>query len=108
MSEISYKDFLKIEVRVGKIVEASVPEGSERLIELKVNFGDLGEKTIFAGIKKWYDPEQLLGKKSLFVYNLEAKSTPFGDSEGMLFAVGGDEARVIFLQDDMEEGSLLR
>lgn len=108
MGGISYTDFIKLEMRVGKIVGVSVPEDSEHLVELKVSFGEYGERRIFAGLKKWYSVEELEKKKSIFAYNLDPKHTPFGDSEGMLIATGDDRPRVLFIDDGVEEGSLLR
>ena len=82
---INFDDYSKIEVRVGKIIEAVVPEGSNKLIQFRVDFGEY-QKTIFSGIKEWYSPEELVGVKTMWVVNLAPKKTPFGDSEGMLFA----------------------
>ena len=82
---INFDDYNKIEVRVGKIIEAVVPEGSNKLIQFRVDFGEY-QKTIFSGIKEWYNPEELVGIKTMWVVNLAPKKTPFGDSEGMLFA----------------------
>ena len=82
---INFDDYSKIEVRVGKIIEAVVPEGSNKLIQLRVDFGEY-QKTIFSGIKEWYNPEELVGVKTMWVVNLAPKKTPFGDSEGTLFA----------------------
>lgn len=108
MNTVLYTDFIKLEMRVGKIVNVNIPEESEHLVEFNVSFGELGEKRIFAGVKNWYSAEDLMGKKTLFVFNLEPKHTPFGDSEGMLLATGDDQPRIIWVDDDLEEGSLLR
>ncbi len=106
---ISFAEFSKVDLRVGKVVEASIPEGSEHLIELRVSFGEEGKRTIFAGIKKWYPPEELMGKKLVFVLNMAPKKTPFGESEGMLLAVDDDKAepKVIELKE-VTEGAVLR
>lgn len=82
---INFDEYNKIEVRVGQIVSAEVPEGSNKLIKFTVNFGEY-TKTIFSGIKEWYNLEELVGVKTMWVVNLAPKKTPFGESEGMLFA----------------------
>lgn len=105
---INFDDYTKIEVRVGKIVEAVVPEGSNKLIQFKVYFGsEIGQKTIFSGIKEWYSPEELVGVKTAWVVNLAPKKTPFGDSEGMLFCTSDKEGKpyIVRIGDEVEVGS---
>lgn len=82
---ITFADYAKVEVRVGKIVAATVPEGSVKLIQFTVDFGS-ETRTIFSGIREWYNPEELVGVTSTWVTNIPPKKTPFGESEGMLFA----------------------
>lgn len=103
---INFDDYSKIEVRVGKILEATVPEGSNKLIQFKVDFGEF-QKTIFSGIKEWYNPEDLVGIKTLWVVNLAPKKTPFGDSEGMLFATDTSDGKpyIVRIPDEVEAGS---
>ncbi len=106
---ISFAEFAKIDLRVGKVVEAKIPEGSEHLIELRVSFGEEGERTIFAGIKQWYLSDELKGKKLVFVLNMAPKKTPFGESEGMLLAVDSGEGKPLVIEvDQAEEGAKLR
>ncbi len=105
---INFDDYAKIEVRVGKIVEAVVPEGSNKLIQFRVDFGgEIGQKTIFSGIKEWYNPEKLLGVKTIWVVNLAPKKTPFGDSEGMLFACDtvDEKPYIVRVGEEVEVGS---
>lgn len=82
---ITFADYAKVEVRVGKIVVAEVPEGSEKLIKFSVDFGS-ENRTIFSGIKEWYTSEELVGVTTIWVTNIPPKKTPFGESQGMLFA----------------------
>jgi methionyl-tRNA synthetase len=95
---ITFDDYSKIEVRVGRIVEAIVPEGSNKLIQFRVDFGEI-QKTIFSGIKEWYSPEELV--------NLAPKKTPFGDSEGMLFATDTPDGKpyIVRIGEEVEVGS---
>ena len=105
---INFDDYSKIEVRVGKILEAIVPEGSNKLIQFRVDFGgEIGQKTIFSGIKEWYSPEELLGVKTMWVVNLAPKKTPFGDSEGMLFACDTTDGKpyIVRMGEEVEIGS---
>ncbi len=105
---INFDDYSKIEVRVGKIIEAIVPEGSNKLIQFRVDFGgEIGQKTIFSGIKEWYSPDELLGVKTMWVVNLAPKKTPFGDSEGMLFACDTTDGKpyIVRMGEEVEIGS---
>lgn len=87
---ITFDEYAKVEVRVGKIVEAIVPEGSAKLIQFTVDFGS-EQRTIFSGIKQWYAPEELVGVTTVWVTNIPPKKTPFGESNGMLFACDNNE-----------------
>lgn len=88
--EISIEDFAKIDMRTARILEAEDVEESNKLIRLKV---DLGTETrqVFAGIKGFYEPESLIGRKIVIVANLAPRKMKFGDSEGMILAAGDDE-----------------
>ncbi len=83
-SYIKIDDVIKVDLRVGTITSAeSVPE-SDKLIKMQVDFGDLGSKQIFAGVRKWYHPEDLLGKQGTFVVNLKPRKMLGQVSEGMM------------------------
>jgi methionyl-tRNA synthetase len=95
--QISFDDFAKIDLRVAKVLEAeSVPKAS-KLLKLRVSLGKLGERTIFAGIKKTHDPEKLVGKTLIVVANLAPRQMKFGLSEGMLVAAAGTDSDGLFL-----------
>ena len=114
---ITFDEYNKIDVRVGKIVEATVPEGSEKLIQFTVDFGhttsptaSLGARetrTIFSGIKEWYTPEELVGVRTAWVTNIPPKKTPFGESNGMLFACDTQDGRpyIVRIDESVELGS---
>jgi len=93
MSEtIDFSAFAQVDIRVGSIIEASLPDWSEKLIELKVDFGEeIGQRTILAGLRQWYQPEHFQGKQSLFVVNLAPRKMGPGVSEGMILAADGDD-----------------
>jgi len=104
--QISFADYAKIEVRVGQIIEAVVPEGSEKLLQFMVDFG--GEKRIiFSGIKEWYAPAELVGVKTIWVTNIPPKKTPFGESQGMLFACDTQDGKpyIVRLPNEVSVGS---
>ena len=88
---INIKDFAKVELRVAKIVKAEGIEEADKLIKLHLDVGDLGERTVFAGIKSAYDPESLNGRHVVLVANLEPRKMKFGVSEGMVLASSNDE-----------------
>lgn len=104
---ITIDDFSKIEFRVGKVVEAVIPEWSEKLIQETVDFGpEIGIKTIFSGIRKWYQPADLIGKKFVFVVNLAEKKMGEDVSQGMMLAANvNDEAMLIPVNDKVPEGA---
>lgn len=75
MDTISFDDFEKIDVRIGTVVKADVPEWSHWVIRMEVNFGpEIGMKKAFSGIMKFFKPEELEGKQFPFVINLEPKT----------------------------------
>jgi len=91
MDEISIDDFTKLDLRVAKITSAEAVEEADKLIKINLNIGDFGEKTVFAGIKKFYNPQDLIGKLVVCVNNLKNREMKFGTSEGMILASSNDE-----------------
>jgi len=78
----------QVDIRVGTIVSVDDVAGSDKLIALRVNFGD-HQRTILAGMKKERaDPREIVGKQALFVVNLEPRKMRGVVSEGMLFDLG--------------------
>ena len=93
---ISIDDFSKIDLRIAKVLEAEIVEGSDKLLKLKV---DLGNETrqIFSGIKSAYQPEQLIGKQVVVVANLAPRKMRFGVSEGMVIGASGEKDSEFFI-----------
>jgi len=84
---IEFDDFAKIDLRIAEIVEAKHVEGADKLLQLTVDIG--GEtRNVFAGIKAAYSPEDLIGKLTVVVANLQPRQMRFGLSEGMVLAAG--------------------
>lgn len=95
---ISFEDFQKIDLRVGKIVKVQNIEGSERLLMLEIDIGK-EVRRIVAGIAKFYKPEDLLSKEVVIVANLEPKKLMGVESQGMLLAADDNGEPVILTVD---------
>lgn len=91
-SLISIDDFAKVDLRIAHIVNAEEVPEAQKLLKLTVDLGEEKTRQIFAGIKESYKPEDLIGKFTLVVANLEPRKMRFGISEGMLIvAVSSEE-----------------
>ncbi|HJY98441.1 MAG TPA: hypothetical protein VJ227_01865 [Patescibacteria group bacterium] len=74
MDTVSFDDFSKVDIRMGTVVSADVPDWSHWVIRMEVDLGpDIGKKKAFSGIMKFFKPEELIGKQFPFVVNLEPK-----------------------------------
>ena len=96
---ININQFTDIDLRVAKIIEASYVEGADKLLQLKLDVGDLGERQVFAGIKSAYNPDELNNKLVILVSNLEPRKMKFGVSEGMVLASSDDEGIYLISPD---------
>jgi methionine--tRNA ligase beta chain len=105
---ISFEDFAKVEMKTGKILSAEPVEGSEKLIRLKVDIGEDKPRNIFAGIVKWYTPEDLIGKNVIIVANLEPRRMMNEYSEGMLLAADGEKPIPLTTSEPVEPGAKIR
>jgi len=119
---ISFDEFLKIDLRVAKIIEAEKVEGSEKLLKLKIDLGQdpstgastelsrksSGQETrqIVAGIAKFYKPKDLIGKEIIVVANLEPKVLRGLESQGMLLAAEeGEKISLLIPDKEVKPGS---
>ena len=100
MDEIEIDDFLKINLRVAQVESAEAVEEADKLIKLNLNLGPLGKKQVFAGIKKYYDPAELVGKLVICVANLKPRKMRFGLSEGMILAASTEDSGVFIVSPD--------
>lgn len=110
MDQISIDDFKKLDIRIGKVIEAVDVEGSEKLIRCVVDFGELGTRVIFSGLRKWYAASELVGKTLPYIVNLEPRRMFGEESQGMLMAAapskdGGDEAVLLSPDKKVEPGT---
>ncbi len=97
--EITFDDFMKVDLRIAKIVKAEHVEGADKLLQLTLDIG--GEtRNVFAGIKSAYAPEDLEGKLTVMVANLAPRKMRFGLSEGMVLAAGPGGKDLFVLHPD--------
>ena len=88
---VDISDLKKVELVVGTIEQCEDFPGSEKLLKLQVNFGDKGTRQILAGMKKYYKPEELIGKQGVFVFNLKPRKMMGAESQGMMLAATNEE-----------------
>ncbi len=122
MDNITFDKFEQVDIRIGTVISAEVPEWSHWVMKLKVDFGpEIGEKQCFSGIMKFYKPEDIVGKQFPFIINLEPRKIgPEKEvSEAMMImAAPGDQlpeseaeevSPVLFkLQDKVPNGTKVR
>jgi methionyl-tRNA synthetase len=97
---ISIDDFLRVDLRVAKVLAADLIVGADKLLKLRVDVGELGQREIFAGIRSAYDPASLVGRLIVVVANLEPRKMRFGTSEGMMLAAGPGGQDIFALSPD--------
>lgn len=104
--EISFQNFQKLDMRIGKVLEANQIPGSQNLIRMIVDFGTEKRQAV-AGLLQWYKPEELVGKKYAFILNLQRRRFMGVESQCMILAAEDDEENVVCLQPekDVAEGS---
>jgi methionyl-tRNA synthetase len=98
---IGIEDFAKLDLRIGKVLECSFVDGSDKLLCFKLDAGELGERQIFSGIRASYgEPEKLVGRSVVFIANLAPRKMRFGLSEGMILSAGFDGGALALLDAD--------
>ena len=103
---MSIEEFQKLDLRIGKIIEATMVPNSKKLIKLIVDFGSEKRQAV-AGLLKYYSPEQLVGKKCIFLLNLQRRILAGIESQCMILAAEDNEDHVTVLlpEKDIVEGS---
>jgi len=106
MTEIPFEEFQKLDLRIGKILEANQVPGSRNLIKMIVDFGDEKRQAV-AGLLQYYKPEELVDKKCAFILNLQRRKLMGIESQCMVFAAEDSKGNVVLLQPekDITEGS---
>jgi methionyl-tRNA synthetase len=99
LPRISIDEFGRVDLRVARIAAAELVDGADKLLKLTVDLGD-ERRTVFAGIRQAYSPEQLVGRLTVVVANLEPRKMRFGMSEGMVLAAGPGGNDIFLLSPD--------
>lgn len=115
MDIISFEDFKKLDIRIGKILSAEKVEGSDKLLKLMVDFGEKDAsnlpagRQVIAGIAQFYAPEALIGKECPFAYNLAPRTLKGLESQGMILCPS-DNGNPILLHPDKQipPGSIVK
>ncbi|MBL7556396.1 MAG: methionine--tRNA ligase [Bdellovibrionaceae bacterium] len=98
--KITIDDFMKVDLRVAQIIEAEIIPEADKLLRLTVSLGNDGTRQIIAGIRSAYKPEDLKGRLTMIVANLEPRKMKFGMSEGMVLAAGAGGSDLFILSPD--------
>ena len=103
MDEVIFDDFAKLDFRIAKIIQAEHVEGADKLLKLTLDLGEPTgniQRTVFAGIKSAYAPDEIEGRLTVVVANLAPRKMRFGTSEGMVLAAGPGGKDIFLLQPD--------
>ncbi len=106
---IGIEDFAKVEMKVAHVIACDYVEGADKLLQLTLDVGEDKPRNVFSGIRKFYEPEQLVDKKVICVTNLAPRKMKFGVSEGMVLSAGDPKTTlvVITLPDEAVIGDVL-
>lgn len=106
LAEITYEDFAKVELVVGKVLECKDHPDADKLLVFTVDIGEEEPRTIISGIKKWYSPDQLVGKNVIVVKNLAPRKMRGIESQGMILSAEfAENLALLTTLKDMEPGS---
>ena len=100
INTINIDQFTDIDLRVAKIINAEEIPEADKLIKLTLSVGELGEKTVFAGIKSAYKVDDLLNRLVVLVYNLAPRKMKFGISEGMVLASSDNDGGIFLISPE--------
>lgn len=106
---IGIEDFAKVEMKVAHVLACNYVEGADKLLQFTLDVGEDKPRNVFSGIRKFYEPEQLLDKKVICVTNLAPRKMKFGVSEGMVLSTGNPKTQltVVTLPDNCVIGDVL-
>jgi methionyl-tRNA synthetase len=99
-ASIAIDEFAKVELRVARILAAETVSGSDKLLKLSLDLGELAPRTVFSGIRSAYDPATLVGRLTVVVANLAPRKMRFGVSEGMVLCASGTGPGLFLLSPD--------
>ena len=98
---VSFEDFMKLELRVGEVIACEEVPKSKKLLKETIKFGN-ETRTIVSGIKKWYSAEEMVGKKVMVVTNLKPAKLAGMISEGMILCAEDAEGNVVLMQPEKD------
>ncbi len=104
---IGIEDFMNVELRSAQVIACEKVPKAKKLLKLQLDLG-YEQRQVVSGIAKWYEPEQLIGKKVIVVANLKPAVLCGIESQGMLLACGEETVRVVFLAEDTPLGERIR
>jgi len=106
---INFEDFMKLDIRAATVLAAEEIAGADKLYQLTLDVGELGERTVAAGIKAWYSAEELVGKQVVYLANLEPRLLRGVESQGMILAVDNEESAILLTPETaVVNGALVR
>ncbi|MBN1550731.1 hypothetical protein JW979_04660 [bacterium] len=108
MDRIAFDEFAKLDIRIGKILSASTVQGTERLIHMSVDIGEPEPRSIVAGMRQYYEPEEMTGKSVVVLTNLQPRNIRGILSDGMILAAsteGFQTVKLLTVDGDMPVGS---
>jgi methionyl-tRNA synthetase len=97
---VSIDEFSRVDLRVARILAAEQVAGADKLLRLKVDLGEMGEREILAGIRSAYEPAAIVGRLIVVVANLQPRKMRFGISQGMMLAAGPGGKDLFVLSPD--------
>jgi methionyl-tRNA synthetase len=98
--EITIDDFSKLDLRVGKVLECGLVDGSDKLLRLQIDLGNGDVRQIFSGIRESYSPETMIGRQVVVIANLKPRKMRFGISQGMVLCASTDSPGVFLVSPD--------
>ncbi len=101
-AEISIDDFCKVQLKVGEVIESSVVENSKKLLRNVIRIGD-EERVVFSGIKEWYTPEEMVGKRVVVAYNLKPRKMMGEMSYGMILCADDGNGNLSLLTTEKKD-----
>lgn len=104
---ITHEEFKKLDIRVAKVLEVGEIEGADKLLKLTLDVGDLGKRTIAAGVKEHYSAKDLKGNLIVYLSNLEPKVIRGIESRGMLLAADDGKPVILTPEKDVTPGSIV-
>ncbi len=93
---VAFDDFMKLDIRVGKVLECKKVPKADKLLQFKIDDG-MGGRTIVSGIAKYYAPEDLIGKEVCFIANFEARKLKGVESQGMILSAENADGSLVVI-----------